>query len=237
MRSGSGALVRTSEQATCDDLVARAREGDQSAVAALYERHFESVRRSLRAKLMPCDRDDVAQQAFLRAITSLARFDPTRSSFRTWLLAIAANLARDRHRATARNRAMDPDDVRREIEASCGDAFGAEEAMIATEGFGELVGRLAPEQRDVLTLRFVHDWSTDRIGLACGRSADAIAHAQSRGLARLRRLVSALDAAERRAPSGEAAPPGRRPRLERGAVAVRHPRERQPAPVHRLSER
>src|SRR5438105_552440 len=43
----------------------------------------------------PSDAEDLAQDALLRAIHSLRRFDPARGSMRGWLWRIVANAARD----------------------------------------------------------------------------------------------------------------------------------------------
>ncbi|MFN7588508.1 MAG: RNA polymerase sigma factor [Planctomycetota bacterium] len=81
------------------DLVARARRGDRPALEALLASHAPGVRRFLTTMLgCPVRADDVAQQALQRACTRLDQLaDDAR--FRSWLLAIAANAARNELRA------------------------------------------------------------------------------------------------------------------------------------------
>lgn len=81
------------------DLVARVRRGDPSALDALLATHAPRVRRFLTTMLgCPVRAEDVTQQALLRASTRLDQLaDDAR--FASWLLAIAANAARNELRA------------------------------------------------------------------------------------------------------------------------------------------
>lgn len=81
--------------------VARVLGGDREAFAALVERHQGRVRAHLR-RLAPEAADDLAQEAFVRAYTSLAAFDAA-FPFRGWLLVIATRLALN-HRARRHER-------------------------------------------------------------------------------------------------------------------------------------
>lgn len=75
-------------------IIARVLRGDSEAFRALVDRYQGPVVRMIAH--LTCDthaRDDVAQDVFLAAYRSLARFDPARSSFSTWLFTIARNKA------------------------------------------------------------------------------------------------------------------------------------------------
>jgi DNA-directed RNA polymerase sigma subunit (sigma70/sigma32) len=54
-------------------------------------------------------------------------------------------------------------------------------------GIGALIGRLAPAQQRVLTLRFVFDMAAVDIGTTLGMTTDAVRHAQQRALRSLAR--------------------------------------------------
>jgi RNA polymerase sigma-70 factor (ECF subfamily) len=76
-------------------LVARAREGDDDALAELIERRTPGILSFLRRMLGDAeDARDVAQLTFLRAWENLHRYDPA-WAFSTWLFRIAGNLAID----------------------------------------------------------------------------------------------------------------------------------------------
>jgi RNA polymerase sigma-70 factor, ECF subfamily len=78
------------------DLIRRARAGDQEAFAELVMLHGDRVYGALRRfGLDPSDADEVAQEVFLRAWRGLARFQE-RAQFSTWLYRIAFNEAQRR---------------------------------------------------------------------------------------------------------------------------------------------
>jgi RNA polymerase sigma-70 factor (ECF subfamily) len=83
---------------TDEELVALARQGDADAFDQLVIRHQQAVYRTTLAALRdPQDAEEAAQDALVRAWSSLGRFR-SESSFKTWLLAIAWNCALRRRR-------------------------------------------------------------------------------------------------------------------------------------------
>ena len=102
--------------ATDGELVAAARRGSQSAFREIVERHQQAVRGFLRRTLAnPADADDLAQETFLTAWTSLWRFRQ-QASLRSWLCAIAwkknLTLQRSRQREKIRHDAIEaPTDI------------------------------------------------------------------------------------------------------------------------------
>ncbi len=78
-----------------DPLVEQARAGEVRAWAQLYQEHFDRVFRRLCFFLGEVAvAEDLTQETFARAVTTLASFDG-RSSFATWLVGIALNVARN----------------------------------------------------------------------------------------------------------------------------------------------
>jgi len=90
---------------TDDDAITRAalaaKAGDRRAAAAFVEATQPAVRRFLAHLADPGDVDDLTQETYLRALPSLVRF-AGQSTARTWLLAIARNVAADHVRAAVR---------------------------------------------------------------------------------------------------------------------------------------
>src|SRR3990172_4464351 len=81
-----------------EDLIARARGGDEAAFSALVRRYERLVFRTVGGLLRrPEDAEEVAQQAFLNAYRNLARFQAGRP-FAPWLARIAGNAGLDRLR-------------------------------------------------------------------------------------------------------------------------------------------
>ncbi len=87
------------------ELIRRAKQGDQEAFAALVEENQTRVyNQAFRILDSREDADDIAQEVFIKAWTSLDTFREE-SSFSTWLYRMTANLCTDwiRHRSRRRN--------------------------------------------------------------------------------------------------------------------------------------
>jgi RNA polymerase sigma-70 factor (ECF subfamily) len=84
------------------DILSRLAGGESGALGELYDRHQERVRRFVaRATSHAEDVDDLVHATFLAAAKSAGRYDG-RSSCHPWLIGIAAQLLRRRHRAFGR---------------------------------------------------------------------------------------------------------------------------------------
>lgn len=91
------------------ELVALAQAGDAAAMSVLLTRHYDYVHALCRRVLRnPHDAEDAGQEALISATRYIATFSG-RSSFRTWLHAIARNVCLNMIRANARlpNRSVD----------------------------------------------------------------------------------------------------------------------------------
>ncbi len=75
---------------TDEELLARARLGEEDAFSELYRLHFKAVRGVGRAILHRQDVEDLCQDTFLRAFTRLDQFEE-KCTFRTWVTRIAIN--------------------------------------------------------------------------------------------------------------------------------------------------
>jgi RNA polymerase sigma-70 factor (ECF subfamily) len=85
-------------------LLERARGGEREAQETLVRRYLDDVYRLTYRLLGSRDRaQDATQDTFVNALQALPRFRGE-SSFRTWLLRIAANAARSQGRRWTRSR-------------------------------------------------------------------------------------------------------------------------------------
>ena len=85
------------------ELVRRAREGDETAFAALVDRYAKPVLNFVwRLVGNATEAEDIAQDSFVRAWQRLNSFRENQAAFSTWLFQIARNAAIDRLRAQAR---------------------------------------------------------------------------------------------------------------------------------------
>jgi RNA polymerase sigma-70 factor (ECF subfamily) len=132
------------------DLIARYQAGDERAATELVLRHTAALARFLAIQGAPDDElDDLVQDTFFRAFRSLARFRGG-SSFRTWLLAIGANLLKDRRRQWRRRVVVE---LTPDVADRSGDPAAHAEAQGTAERLSEEIGRLARLQREVFLLR------------------------------------------------------------------------------------
>lgn len=82
-----------------DILIQRWQAGDERAAEALYNHHREPILRLAYGLLGdPADAEEAAQDALTYALVHIARYDPRRGRFTTWLHAITVSRCRDRLR-------------------------------------------------------------------------------------------------------------------------------------------
>jgi len=195
-------------------LVTRLRDGDErafeEAVETLYPAMFAVARGYVRARSVT---EEVVQEAWLGVIRGLDRFEG-RSTLRTWVLQIVANIARDRAVREARSlpfSSLDPGDdeplVEPERFGKAGDPYPGswrsfptdwrtlpESQLLARETL-ELVDRtiddLPDAQRTVITLRDKIGCSADEVsetlGISEGNQRVLLHRARARVRARLER--------------------------------------------------
>jgi len=124
-----------------------------------------------------------------RAVASIDRYEAGRS-FNAWLYGIARHVIGDMGRKRKRWERQPPD-ISQSAEQGPGEALelNAEHAEIVTA-----FARLSDRDRVVLELRVVAGLTAEQVGAVLGMKPDAVRTAQSRALARLRKLVGESDA-------------------------------------------
>jgi RNA polymerase sigma factor (sigma-70 family) len=129
--------------------------------------------------------EDLAQEALLKAVRSVDRFDPSKGSIDGWLWRIVVNVARDFHRARARRFVLWQRLVSRSHEASETVEDRALRA-VSNEELINAVRSLNERDRLLVALRFGADLDLTNVGAAVGLNADAAGQAVLRALSRLR---------------------------------------------------
>lgn len=125
--------------------------------------------------------EDVLSEVFLRVARGLGRFRGGDDELRRWVFTIAHHCLMDEHRRRSRQRVAPgaitvvppPDDP---IDPSLLRAMR----------------RLTPDQREVVTLRFVADLSLEEVARVTGREVGAVKSLQHRALSNLAALVHPL---------------------------------------------
>ncbi|GAA1793897.1 RNA polymerase sigma factor [Nocardioides hankookensis] len=177
-----------------DELVARARTGDESAWAELYGDHAERLVVWLRHVHRPdgsADAEDIAAEAWLTAARRLADFEGDRHDFAGWLFGIARNVARHSHRAsrTRRTTPLGPEQL--EFAGTRADV-GDPAAQVAGDDLARsLVSTLPEREAQVVACLDVVGLDVATTSRALGISATAVRVAHHRGLRRLRQRLAA----------------------------------------------
>jgi RNA polymerase sigma-70 factor (ECF subfamily) len=184
-------MTRREEQ----DLIERAAAGDRAASEAFIRAHQASLYGYLlRLSGKPEIAEDIVQEAFLRVLTNLGRFDP-RFRFSTWLFTIAKRLYIN---ASQRLKpAYDSDTV----SGWQGRGEAPETGTVDGEVDGNLRGALQAalmslpdEQREIVILFHQQDWPIWLIAQHMDMPEGTIKSHLHRGRKKMRRL---LDQSER----------------------------------------
>jgi len=184
--------VSSSAVAPTDDLrhlVELAQQGDREALEALYLLHFDRIYSYLHMSVgNRHDAEDLTTQTFLKMLEAIGSFRWRSAPFSAWLFRIAHNLAMDHFRATRR---WQPEEEVPEPEGSA--ESSAEEAALESIGrrsMLELIETLSQEQQQVLTLKFVFNFSNGEAGTILGKSEGAVKSLQHRALASLQKQLT-----------------------------------------------
>jgi len=140
LEPGREAVTSTAPSA---DLARRAQRGDRDALADLLRLHAGAVQRLCHHLLGPADGLDAAEEALERVVRKLDAFDPSRGSFRTWVLGVSRNLCRDRMRRRGLERAAFTSDAEPALGSASADQPSPERLALARIGVEDLSRALA----------------------------------------------------------------------------------------------
>ncbi len=168
-----------------DDLIRRAQQGDRDAVESLFQREWQPVYRFLYRTLGNRHQaEDLTQEVFIRALSSLDHFEQRSTPFAAYLSVVARNLLRDEWRKRGlRLTAL------HDAEALPSRAAGPEHVALADEerrGIDALLASLPEEHQQVVKLRVIEGRPTEEVATIMNRSPGAIRVLQHRAIAMLR---------------------------------------------------
>jgi RNA polymerase sigma-70 factor (ECF subfamily) len=158
LANGRLARARRTRARTERSLIRGAQAGCEADLAALFRAHWPRAYRA--AFLIVHDHaaaEDIAQEAFLRAVRNLDRFD-RRRPFAPWLGAIVANRSIDwaRARSARREAGYEPPEVPAPAQVS----RGYSDEVVAA------LASLTPEHRAVVVMRYVLEYTPGEIARA-----------------------------------------------------------------------
>ncbi|MFL5535274.1 MAG: sigma-70 family RNA polymerase sigma factor [Gemmatimonadales bacterium] len=152
------------------DLLLRAADGDQQAIAALYDRYGGALYAvAYRVARQRADAEDAVVEAFTQAWRDAARFEASRGSVAGWLTMIARSRALDIVRARNRRERITTSASAREAEgtlamgsspADPADSFDSTERKRRVQAALQM---LSPPQRQAIELAFFEGLSQSEI--------------------------------------------------------------------------
>lgn len=182
---------KASDKAREMALITRASAGDRTAADLLIRQHQSSVYGYI---LRMCGRpevaEDVVQEAFVRVLTNLDRFDP-RFRFSTWLFTIARRVMLN----TLEKKKPSSDTDRTESAAGRGEAAesayeGGERCLATRDALTTALMGLSLEQREIILLFHQHEWPIWLISEHLGVPEGTVKSHLHRGRLRLREILA-----------------------------------------------
>jgi RNA polymerase sigma-70 factor, ECF subfamily len=164
--------------------------GDEQAFAVIWRALHPALLRYLRV-VAPGWADDLASETWLEVARGLGAFNGGESGFKAWVFTIARHRAIDWRRQQARRPV---DLLPNELLPDPGTPDDPETTAIetlSTEAALALIGRLPPDQAEVVLLRVVAGLDVAQVGSIVGKRPGAVRVLSHRGLRRLAAMLPA----------------------------------------------
>lgn len=175
------------------EVVARAKAGDEGAFRLLVDRHSRALYHvAFRMTGRKEDAEDVVQETFVRAFRQLGRFE-ARAAFSTWLHRIGVNCAIDYLRRRPKREAPEPelglDQLPMVGVPTVEDRVYAGEIQSRMQ---QALEGLSAQERAAFLLRHYHGCSIGDICTELGINDNAAKHAVFRGVRKMRDALRSL---------------------------------------------
>jgi RNA polymerase sigma-70 factor, ECF subfamily len=177
-----------------EELLARIPNGDQEALACLFERYARIVR-NVAARILRNDTEaeDLVQDLFLFIQRKCAIFDSSKSSARSWIIQMAYHRAIERRRYLTTRQFYARTEIENNTEHVVGKPTGesdySAEAVFGRNGLGKVLKSLTDDQRETLRLHFFDGYTLAEISEKVGQPLGNVRHHYYRGLGKLRKQM------------------------------------------------
>jgi len=174
-----------------DRTMEAAREGEHAALAAIYRDLSPAVLGYLRGQRAG-EPEDLASEVFVAVVRGLTAFQGDERSFRSWVFTIAHRRVVDERRRRSRGweEPVDPGDFADSLAGSrIGDVEDEALGRLGASWAMKMLGRLTPEQREVVLLRVLGGLSVAEVAIVMGKAEGAIKALQRRALRALAREI------------------------------------------------
>lgn len=169
------------------NLVQQAQKGNLSAVGSLYEIHYPGIYQYLYYRVGDTHvAEELTGEVFLKMVHALPNFRASNGAFKSWLYAIARNMAIDHYRRSSVRSDLAFDDDLGLASETAGDAV---ELKLTQAALQQALQDLPELQRDIIILRFIEDLSMDEVAALLHKTYDSIKSLQRRALNSLRQAL------------------------------------------------
>lgn len=171
-------------------VVAAAGRGDGAAWELLYRRLYPRLRAYVARRVDAGQVEDTVSETMMRAVGGIENYRPGAAGFDGWMFGIARRVCADHHRRRARLRRQDG--VAAGMAEVIEDGRAPGDPASAADDHAELrraFELLPPADRQILELRVIAGLSVEQTASVLDKAPGAVRTAQSRALARLRRLM------------------------------------------------
>ncbi len=170
-----------------EKLLQKARAFDQEALAKIYDLFSDALYAYAYKHVGTAQvAEDLVAETFSRFLTALERGGGPQDHLRAYLYRITHNLITDLYRREPPP--ADELDEERLVEDSPGPS-GIVAEQQETERVRQALRLLTPEQRQVLTLKFLEGWTSAEIAQSMEKSLGAVKALQHRGVESLQRIL------------------------------------------------
>lgn len=189
--NGLGHALRRRASLADEDLIRLVEAGDSEALACLYDRHcraaYSLARRMMRERQAA---EDLVQEAFLKVWRAAGSYHAQRGSARSWILSIVYSRGVDRMRRAERQRR-----TRERFEAQAealvaqvqpSEAFEQTYSSLKRQELREALKTLPPEQRGLLELAYLHEYTHTEIARLSGLPLGTVKGRIRLGLGKIR---------------------------------------------------
>jgi RNA polymerase sigma-70 factor (ECF subfamily) len=168
-------------------LIQRAKRGDPTAFAEIYDRHQPAIYRYIFYQVRDvATAEDLTSEVFVRLVEKIGRFTYRGRPLLAWLYTIARNLVTDHRRRAGQIEPLSPDEP---LAADTVGPEGAAEQKLAQDRLAAAVARLTEDQRQVVLLKFVEGLDNEIVAQTLGKTTGSVKSLQHRALAALRRIL------------------------------------------------
>ena len=171
------------EALSIDNQLAIAAATDEQAFSRLYEMYLPRIFAYVTRRI--CDRDeaeDIVSNIFLRVVENIARFNPEKSSFKTWIYTITTNMMIDYFRAHGKKK-TEKIEAAHEI-ASTNPSPVEQAAKTHDKDFiHKIIGALPNRHQELLLLKFFSDLNVEELAEALGVTPNNVSVMTHRALA------------------------------------------------------